>query len=201
MSAGTELGAWTLSRSDVLHAVRHAAMPTAVSSRPAKLLCDIGVMDVCVRRSADFPALSRDLVAKANTENDRHELRVFRLVRANSVTHATRVAEAVLGIESSVLGPHREVAPADRYRQRLRTEIVNRPRWCVEGESDLAQLCKVRRFCPVVLQLTTVLRLSDDRRRISLGINVLETGSEDLAHLLVVRVSLFETPLEVDHDV
>src|ERR671924_407910 len=98
MSAGTELGACTFRRSDVLHAVRSTAMPSAGTRRREKVLYVIGM-----------PLL----VNESDTDHDRRELRVFGLIRADSVAHPTRRAETVLGVESRVFRPGRQVAAAD----------------------------------------------------------------------------------------
>src|SRR6476646_9080220 len=107
MSAGTELGACTLSRSEVLHAVRSMAMPIVVASQRFKVICGIGVIDVFVRRGA-----GASLVAESDTDQDRRELGEFGLIRADAVAQPSRVGKAVLRVEAGISRVRREVATA-----------------------------------------------------------------------------------------
>src|SRR5580765_5665315 len=148
MSAGTELGACTLSRSEVLHAVSSMATPIVVASRRFKVVYGIGVMDVFVRRGA-----GTSLVAESYTDHDRRELGEFGLIRADAFAQPSRVGKAVLRVETGISRVRCEVATAHRDRERLRADIPNRAHGCVVGERDFAQLDEVRRTNPVVLQL------------------------------------------------
>src|SRR5437868_4018950 len=152
MSAGTEFGACTLSRSEVLHAASSVATPIVVASRRFKVVYGIGVMDVFVRRGA-----VAGLVAESDADHDRRELGEFRLIRADAVAQPPRVGKTVLRIEAGISRPRREVATAHRDGERLGADIPNRAHGRVVGERDLAQLDEVCRTNPVILQLTTIL--------------------------------------------